>query len=135
MSIIISDELQQLFDLRDHRASMSEKLTLAEVELRTNTQQNSRKDFVEIHDLDITHKLMRAVSEAKHEFDAINHQYEIKKKFFINLLESSGRPVLACTNKEWNADGDFEYIPYKISIVENEDGETDLLMEAEHSME
>lgn len=128
MSVVISDELQELFDLRDHRSTAIEKFIMAEAELQGNMQQNANKEFVEIHDLDVTHKLLKPVLETKDELEMINAKFEAKKKFFISLLESSGCPKLHCTNKEFNEHGHFEYIPYTISVAKNINGDMDLLI-------
>ncbi|HEU0064836.1 MAG TPA: hypothetical protein VFQ58_07385, partial [Flavisolibacter sp.] len=63
MSVVISDELQELFDFRDHASVMREKVSLAEAKCHSNMQQNAGKEFVDIHDLDVTHKLFKTASD------------------------------------------------------------------------
>ena len=128
MPVVISDELQQLFDLRDHRAAAIERFILAEAELQGYMQQNISKEFVEVHELDITYKLMKPVNVAKEELEVFNAKFEEKKRFFINLLEAAGCLKLMCTNKEFNEAGDFAYISYIISVARNIDGDTDLVI-------
>lgn len=126
MPVVISDELQDLFDLRDHRAAAIDRFIIAEAELQGHMQQNAHKDFVEMHDLEVTHTLMAPVSAAKQELETINLKFEEKKQFFMKLLEASGSSRLHCSNKEFNTEGHFEYVHYILSLVKNVDGNTDL---------
>ena len=126
MPVLISEEMQYLFDLRDHRAAAIERFILAEAEIQAHMQQNAHKDFVEMHDLEVTHKLMAPVLAAKQELEITNIKFEEKKVFFMKLLEASGCSRLSCSNKEFNTEGDFEYIHYIISIAKNLDGNMDL---------
>jgi hypothetical protein len=128
MSIVISDELQELFDLRDHASVLREKVSLAEAKCHSNMQQNSGKEFVDVHDLDVTHKLLKTTTDCREEFEANEQKFQEKKRFFINLIRSSGSTKLTCTNKEWDDRGNFHYVPYILSIDENS-GSNDLLIE------
>ena len=126
MPVVISDELQDLFDLRDHRAAAIDRFIIAEAELQAHMQQNINKDFVEMHDLEITHKLMSPVLKEKQELETINGKFEEKKRFFMGLMEASGCSKLHCSNKEFNPEGNFEYIHYVVSLAKNIDGHVDL---------
>ena len=126
MPVVISDELQDLFDLRDHRAAAIDRFIIAEAELQAHMQQNAHKDFVEMHDLEITHKLLSPVLEGKQELETINSKFEEKKRFFMGLLEASGCSRFHCSNKEFDAEGNFEYIHYVASLAKNIDGNVDL---------
>ena len=126
MPVVISDELQDLFDLRDHRAAAIDRFIIAEAELQAHMQQNILKDFVEMHDLEITHKLMSPVLKEKQELETINGKFEEKKRFFMGLMEASGCLKLHCSNKEFNTEGNFEYIHYVVSLAKNIDGLGDL---------
>ncbi len=128
MSVVIDDELQELFNLRDHRAATIEKFIIAEAVLQANMQQNSSKEFIEVHELDIAYKLLKPVLYLKEELEKINLEFDKKKKFFITLLESSGCNKLFCSNKEFNSAGHYEYINYTLSLAKNIDGDDDLVI-------
>ena len=129
MPIVVSDELQELFGLRDRRAAIIERFIIVEAELQGNMQRNANKEFVEVHDLDVTNNLMQPLLDIKEELEAVNSKFEQKKNFFISILESTGCLRLACSNKEFDEEGDFEYVPYMISVVKKNEGEADLVIQ------
>jgi hypothetical protein len=126
MSVVISEALEQLFGLKERRAAIIEQFILAEAELQANMQQNAGKDFVDVHDLELSHKLLKPVLHLKIELETINAEFEEKKAFFVTLLESSGCHKLFCTNKQVNDNGQIEHLPYIISLSRNMVGHADL---------
>ena len=126
MSVVISEALEQLFSVRDQRAAIIEQFILAEAELQANMQQNAGKEFVEVHDLEISYHLLKPVLRIKKELETVNAEFEKKKTFFITLLESSGCHKLFCTNKEVNEQGQVTHVPYIISLSRNMEGHADL---------
>lgn len=132
MSVVISDELQELFDLRDHASVLREKVALAEAKCRNYMQQNAGKDVVDIHDLEVAHKFFKPALDCREEFEANELKFEQKKRFFINLIKAAGGTKLSCTNKEWDDRGNFHYVPYVLSINESS-GANDLLIEPERA--
>jgi hypothetical protein len=130
MSVVISDELQELFDLRDHASILREKASLAEAKYHSHMQQNTGKEFVDIHDLEVTHKFFKPASDCREEFEANERKFQEKKRFFINLIRAAGGTKLSCTNKEWDDQGNFHYVPYVLSIDESS-GANDLLIQPE----
>lgn len=130
MATVVVNELKKLFELRDRRTIAIDRFIIAEAELQGNMQQNAHKDFLEISDLENTHKLIKPVSAAKAVLEHINAELEISKRFFTSLLEASGCTRFRYANNEVDEAGNAQQVLYVISLAKNINGDTDLLIHA-----